>query len=309
MSGLFKFQPLSFSWVAIHPQPKGIVQFIGGAFFGSFPTVFYRYFLKELFEAGYTIVALPFRFSFRHWPIAIDLLQEQDILRQEMTKIAQRSGYESNIYQERSSYFWVAHSLGCKYVALLEFLSDEEWPKIASQCCDRSAYSQIQRIIDSRGIRHSIKGQPFLSIAPDIGNTESAIPVRSIARLLDKFGWGVLPTREETQCLIASSSLFNLTALISFNKDEIAGSKNDSNKSEEVQKNSDVLWLMKQLKNKKLPILHEELEGKHLEPLGIEFGNYIVDLNPWDKSIEPLHRRFLERWAIQFLDTLKKRLT
>ena len=46
------FQPISFSWVALHPQPKGVIQFMGGAFFGSFPTVFYRYFLGQLFESG-----------------------------------------------------------------------------------------------------------------------------------------------------------------------------------------------------------------------------------------------------------------
>jgi hypothetical protein len=41
MSNSFKFQPVSFSWVAVHPQPKGVVQFIGGTFFGSLPTLFY----------------------------------------------------------------------------------------------------------------------------------------------------------------------------------------------------------------------------------------------------------------------------
>jgi hypothetical protein len=48
METKIRFQPLSFSWVAIHPNPKGVVQFIGGAFFGTFPTVFYRYFLAGL---------------------------------------------------------------------------------------------------------------------------------------------------------------------------------------------------------------------------------------------------------------------
>ncbi|MEG5067561.1 DUF1350 family protein [Microcoleus sp. B3-A4] len=128
MSNSFKFQPVSFSWVAVHPQPKGVVQFIGGSFFGSLPTLFYRYFLQQLFEEGYTVVALPFRFTFRHWPIAIGLLKEQEILRTELTKIAHRLGYESEIYQEPSSYFWVGHSLGCKYIALLEFLSDDRYP-------------------------------------------------------------------------------------------------------------------------------------------------------------------------------------
>ena len=125
MREIFKFRPVSFSWVAIHPEPKGVIQFIGGAFFGTFPTVFYRYLLQELFEEGYTIIALPFRFSFRHWSIAIDLLKEQEVLRQELSEIASRLGYRQDVYQDKANYFWLGHSLGCKYIALLEFLSGE----------------------------------------------------------------------------------------------------------------------------------------------------------------------------------------
>jgi hypothetical protein len=118
----------------------------------------------------------------------------------------------------------------------------------------------------------------------------------------------VLPTREQTQDFIANSSLFNLTAIISFDGDKIAGSINDINKSPEEQKNSDVLWLIQQLSNRKFPLLSKEIEGKHLEPIGIKIGNYIVDLNPWDKFIKPLKKRFLEYWSVNFLDALKKRL-
>ncbi|MEG5063987.1 hypothetical protein QUB33_10220 [Microcoleus sp. B3-A4] len=175
--------------------------------------------------------------------------------------------------------------------------------------CDRPDYERIQRFIENLGIdRPSIKDQPSLLIAPDISNTESAIPVRSLAKLLDKFRLGVLPTREQTQCFIANSSLFNLTAIISFNRDDIAGSTNDINKSPEQQKNSDVLWLLQQLSNRQLPLLSQEIQGKHLEPVGLKIGNYIVDLNPWDKFIKPLKSRFLEYWSVHFLDALKKRL-
>ncbi len=309
MSKQFEFQPVSFSWVAVHPQPKGVVQFIGGTFFGTFPTLFYRYFLEQLFEQGYTVVALPFRFTFRHWPIAIGLLKEQEILRTELTKIAQRLGYESEIYQEPSSYFWVGHSLGCKYIALLEFLSDNRYPNIVDQCCDRADYEQIQSLIKNLGInKASIKNQPSLLIAPDISNTESAIPVRALAQLLDKLRLGVLPSREQTQCFIDSSSLFNLTAIISFDRDDIAGSIKDLNKSPEQQKLSDVLWLTEHLNNRKSPLVSQEIKGKHLEPVGIKIGDYIVDLNPCDKFIKPLKSRFLEYWSVHFLDALKKRL-
>ncbi|TAF57813.1 MAG: DUF1350 domain-containing protein [Oscillatoriales cyanobacterium] len=264
MQPVFKFQPISFSWVAVHPQPKGVIQFIGGTFFGTFPTLFYRHFLK----------ALPFRFSFRHWPIAVSLLQEQEILRKELTEVAKKLGWESDIYQERSSYFWVGHSLGCKYIAILEFLSDANWQNIANQCYGQDENRQIQKLIYNSSIETpSIKGQPSLLIAPDISNTESAIPIRSLAVLLDKLGLGVRPTRAETQCFIASSSLFNLTALISFDRDDIAGSVRE--------------------------------EGTHLSPIAIETGNYIVGLNHFNAFIKPIKYRFLEAECVKFLSALK----
>jgi hypothetical protein len=303
MPPVFRFNPVAFSWVAIHPEPKGVIQFIGGAFFGTFPTVFYRYFLQTLFEEGYTIIAFPFRFSFRHWSIAIALLKEQEILRKELSDIT-----GNDLYLEKANYFWLGHSLGCKYIALLEFLSSEQWKQIAESCIKPQAYQQIEKIITNAGLEiASILNQPSLLVAPDISNTESAIPVRAIARFLDRVGLGVMPTREQTQCFIEGSGLFNLTAMISFNKDKLAGSENDILKDKQTQENSDVLWFMLQLKTRKFPILHVELQGKHLEPLGVKVGKYIVDLNPFDKFIELLSGRLLERYTIQFLAQLRQR--
>jgi hypothetical protein len=309
MEPVFKFQPISFSWVAIHPQPQGVVQFMGGAFFGTFPTAFYRYFLKQLFEAGYTIVAFPFRFSFRHWSIAASLFAEQNVLQAELIELARKSGYDYHIYLENSNYLWVGHSLGCKYIALLEFLSGDRWKAIVQECSSQNESQRVENIIEeiAGGKKISIKGQSSLLIAPDISDTESAIPVRSLARLLDKIGLGVLPTRKQTQCFIARSSLFNLTALISFRDDTVAGNERDKFRSQEIQENSDVLWLIKQLQSRKPPLLHQELPGKHLEPLGVKIGNSIVDLNPLDKFIEPMSRRFIEGVVIKFLDKLKQR--
>lgn len=297
----FRFRAVSSSWVAIHSKPKGVIQFIGGAFFGTFPTVFYRYFLQQLFNEGYTIIALPFRFSFRHWSIAIDLLKEQEILQHELTEIASRLGYQNELYQEKSSYFWLGHSLGCKYIALLEFLSGEQWKQITECCVDQRTADQIERLIKNAGLEKiSILDQPSLLIAPNISDTKSAIHIRAIALFLDRIGLGALPTREQSRCFIRGSHLFNLTALISFNRDTIAGSVND-------RTNSDVLWFIEQLKTRKFPILHRELNGKHLEPLGVRVGESVVDLNPFDKFIEPLKLRQLEPTVIQVLVELRKR--
>lgn len=301
-----KFIPLSSSWVAIHPKPKGVIQFIGGAFFGSFPTVFYRYFLSQLFADGYTIIALPFRFSFQHWSIAIALLKEQSILQQVIADEARKLGYDDSIYADASKYFWVGHSLGCKYIALLEFLSESDWQDKLRQCADFREVEQVERAFESINPgKSSILNQPSLLIAPDISDTESAIPIPALARLLDRLGLGAIPTRKQTQCFIKLSDLFNLTAMSSFSQDTVAGSLTDSSKSPDIQAKSDVLWLFQQLHERGL--INQELPGKHLEPVGIRVGNYIIDFNPWDKFIEPISSRYLEAIALQFLEKLQQR--
>lgn len=313
MNEKIKFLPLSFSWVAIHPNPKGVIQFIGGAFFGSLPTIFYRYLLKALFDEGYTIIALPFRFTFRHWSVSINLLKEQKLLSQEISQIAKRLNYPTEVYQNPENYFWVGHSLGCKYIALLELLSGDRWRDILKRCnsdADRQIRQVEESIIDSPDLQRAIKGQPSLLIAPDISDTQSAIPrpLAFIARFLDSKNLGVIPTRKQTLCYISKSPLFNLTGIISFDKDTIAGSEQDRFKDEEQRRNSDVLWLIDYLKPGKFPLLHQELSGKHLAPLGIKIGNYVIELNPLTKCVQRIQDRPLERVVVQFLNKLRMRV-
>ncbi|MEP0959856.1 hypothetical protein NC995_25665, partial [Leptolyngbya sp. FACHB-1515] len=53
--------------------------------------------------------------------------------------------------------------------------------------------------------------------------------------------------------------------------------------------------------------LSSYLQGKHLEPVGIKINRYIVDFNPFDKFIQPLSRRQLERFTVEFLAQLRQR--
>jgi hypothetical protein len=303
----FRFQPISFSWVALHPEPKGVVVFIGGAFFGTFPTLFYRYFLRQIFEAGYTVVTLPFRFSFRHWSIALDLLQEERKIREYLLTLdasTQSGNSPQSCYKEDTKYLWIGHSLGCKYLCLLELLTDitlnpDQAESLWQKCIQlpKSGYQQaLQKLM---AINASIQGQSTILIAPDISDTESAVPkpLTFIAHWLDRRGWGVLPTRQETQCLINASSLFNLTALISFDRDTIAGNLAD--------KDGDVYWFFKQLGKRSHSPLVQELPGKHLEPIGIQVGEYLVDFNPLDKFIKPLAKYQLPSIALQFIAALQ----
>lgn len=275
------FQPVSFSWVALHPEPKGVVQFIGGAFFGSFPTLSYRHLLRGVYEAGYTVVALPFRFSFRHWSIALGLLEEQRRLRAFLPELAAQAGYNSEVYGRSDRYAWLGHSLGCKYIALLELLCGLGLDPTNTTLEQVIGVQNAAWLRDRLANAPTIWNQPAQLLAPDISDTTSAVPIKALAHGLDRLGLGVQPTRQQTLALIERSRLFNLTAMISFKRDRVAGSVKDP-----CPDTSDVLWLYQQLQAKGL--LHNELEGKHLEPLGVKIGPWLVDLNPLDKFLKPL---------------------
>ncbi|MEL6814786.1 MAG: hypothetical protein AAFP03_08225, partial [Cyanobacteria bacterium J06598_3] len=99
---------------------------------------------------------------------------------------------------------------------------------------------------------------------------------------------------QQTLDLIRQSALFNMTAMISFEKDTIAGSLGDIDTGV-----SDVLWLRQYLQTKSAPI--KELPGKHLEPVGWRIGNYIADFNLLDKFIKTLGNWQVANVAVEFL--------
>lgn len=266
MQSTFKFLPLKYSWVAIHPQPIGVVQFIGGAFFGTFPTLFYRYLFQRIYEQGYTIIALPYRFTFRHWSVAMGLVREQRSLRKAILDEAQRRGYAYKIYEEdptssAKNYFWIGHSLGNKYIALLELLTGLETKseqEILGDCVGRDQYQEIEERLQGVDFTEiSLLNQPSILMAPAITGIESAIPVKAVADLVKRLGLDVKPSVEQTHCLIKGSQLFGLIGLLSFAQDEIA--------SETVN------WLKANLPQK--PTQVAELKGEHLAPLGYRSGD------------------------------------
>ncbi|MGD1953398.1 MAG: DUF1350 family protein [Leptolyngbyaceae cyanobacterium] len=222
----FRFLPTRFSWMAIHPQPVGIIYFIGGAFFGSMPTLFYRFLLKSLFVNGYTVVALPFRFSFRHWSVALSLAENQNEIRQALLEEAKKQGFDTTLYQETLENpqdireYWIGHSLGCKYIALLELLTDFE---IFEQqtglftCLGEQQAQKIDCMIDKSNLHSvSLYNQPSILLDPVISDLDNAVPIKALQRLLSRL-IKVNPSRDETFCLIDKSRLFTLTSILSFN--------------------------------------------------------------------------------------------
>lgn len=140
-----KFQPVSHSWIALHPKAKGVIQFVGGALFGTFwPMFFYRSLLQRLFNDGYTIVILPFNFTFDHYAEAGFLIREQYEIMPELVRRAIFAGYDFEPYLKDQNFSWLGHSVGCKYIALLEAFST--LPEI-SKPSDPDYNHDIQKLI------------------------------------------------------------------------------------------------------------------------------------------------------------------
>ncbi|MBP0021545.1 MAG: DUF1350 family protein [Cyanobacteria bacterium SBLK] len=284
MSVRLKFIPLQFNWVAIHPQPKGVVYFIGGAGFGTFPTLFYRYLLRGLFQEGYTIIVIPFRFTLNHWSVAIDMVRDLKDLLHAIYEKARHLGYTDNLdlytnpEKIRSgSYYWLGHSLGCKYIALLEVLSDSEQSNIEhslNNCIkDKRQIKALKRALQGINLKEiSLHNQPSILMAPIITGIEGAIPIKFIADLVKKF-IDVRPTEKQTKCLIKLGKLFHFTALIGFKNDRVQA------------RAQTIYWLEKILPNVPFPLIYIESAGGHLAPLNLckdneELVDCLVDLLP-----------------------------
>lgn len=159
---LLKYEKIANSQALLHPQPKGIIQFIGSFIFGSFPAFTYKPLHEFLFDRGYSLILYKFPLNptqFNHWEVALDLLKEQHALKVEIIK-ALRSKQQStdliNLYLQPENYLWLGHSLGCKYIALLEILSND--PQKRSQVLQQCLGEQnAKRIIDSLDLIGSIQ--------------------------------------------------------------------------------------------------------------------------------------------------------
>ncbi|OKH48333.1 hypothetical protein NIES30_09875 [Phormidium tenue NIES-30] len=261
----FRFKPLTTSWAAIHPQPQGVIFFIGGAFFGTFPTVFYRYLLRSLYQEGYTLVALPFRFSFRHWSVAVSLANSKPQIRQELTALAKQQGYSYSLYGEDPNspafnYLWIGHSLGCKYIALLELLTDraKQDQAVLNGCIESSQSQHLAEALDDVSLKQiSLLNQPSILLDPVVSDLDSAVPIKSLRALVERF-IRVEPSIEQTYCLISRSRLFALTSVIAFT----------SQLAKETVSTLEELLTLQLSSFKTLPL------GNHLAVLGFKEGNF-----------------------------------
>lgn len=279
--------------VAFHPQPKGIIQFIGGFISGSFPQISFRHLFQHLYEKGYSLVVyhFPFHpFQFNHCSVSIEILEDLYKVRFQIIKqlfCTTASDQQLDFYANDTNYFWLGYSLGCKYILLLEILSDDHDQfqrrnEVLSSCLREEDFKKTQKDIEiadtyrdlaidnisellgrSCHINPFIKDQPSLLLAPEINNT-----VQVVNKHISLFSFWDFPNRDEIQCLIrGSTEIFNLMGLISFDQDTIA--------------KDDVNFLKCQLQNREFqPFLHKVFKGTHNKPVENHVGNLVscIDL-------------------------------
>ena len=267
----FKFKVISSCWVALHPEPDGVVQFIGGAFFGTLPNfssplmgfslfdpgpiVSYHYLLKQVFVRGYTVVVGLPRMTFNHWGMASQLLEKQQKLSASLFREAELLGYHTHVYQQPQSYLWLGHSLGAKYITLLRSLSLKR---------------KELRARETR-LPIPVEGQPALLIAPCFQ------PPAWISSYIH-------PSQDETRSLLKEAGLQAPMAMISFHQDFTAGNL--------TYQMGDVYWLYEQLTHQREEglVICSELKGNHYQPIGYSGG---------DSTLAEL--------VVHFLDVLKKK--
>jgi hypothetical protein len=210
---------LPHGFVSIHPEPEGIVHFIGGYFFGSGVSCWYKTLLESL-QQRFTVHSYSYSFAqLSHWVIAKDLLEQIEQVKKEGIRTAKQMGYNPEIYSDPSKHCLVGHSLGCECIGLIRFLGFEKNQQIqileaARQelgaktvtdldFCDVKALPQLQSI----PYRASLLMAPCFKTPTAVSWLLKVRPQQDLVRyLIDK-----------------NTHLLPLTSLISFKRDTIAG--------------------------------------------------------------------------------------
>jgi Protein of unknown function (DUF1350) len=226
------------------------------------PNVSYSYFLNSLYEEGYTIVTQPFRLDLNHEKIAQEIFEERN-------RVLQTLG-ES--YQGIPR-IWVGHSLGCKYITLLEMLGEGD--------------TETQ---------FPLKDQPSLLIAPDLSDTREAVRIEPIARYLDDIGKGVKPNRQEMKIRLEASKRFG-------------GTQSQSPETSDVALITKILEKTKGniLIKEEIPGKHLEIVGIRVCKADGTFA--LVDLDVTDGILEDAAKRKTESCVVQLIQELRQKLT
>jgi Protein of unknown function (DUF1350) len=214
-----KIIALPHGFVSLHPEPEGIVHFIGGYFFGTGVSCWYGSLLERL-QQRFTVHSYSYSFAqLSHWIIAKDLLEEIEQVKSEGTCFAKQIGSNPEVYANPDKHCLVGHSLGCECISLIRFLGFQKDQQIqmlesARQILGPQEVTEFDfSDVEALPQLQSIPYQVSLLMAPCY-KTPTAI-----SSLLK-----VRPQQQLTRYLIQQSpDLLPKTALIAFEGDTIAG--------------------------------------------------------------------------------------
>ena len=226
------------------------------------------------------------------------MVQDQEELLAAIRQEAEFLGYTDNLdlytnpAKIRSgNYYWLGHSLGCKYITLLQRLTDLEilredhqnvYDVIGNYIKDKRQAQNLITALKSIDLTDnlkqlSLKNQPSILMAPIITGIEGAIPIKAIADVVKKF-IDARPSESETKQLIEDGArlieerkLVSAMAIIGFNKDQVQA------------KAKTIGWLREILAHLPVPPINRQLAGTHLAPLNLldrnnELANVLIQL-------------------------------
>jgi hypothetical protein len=263
-----QFRQIGNAKVSLQENPKGVIQFFGGYFFGTFPTCFYNKLLADLKSYGYTIVVFPYSLSSDHILVAETLFESHTNTLKELEKV-------DDFYKDHKNYSWVAHSLGCEYIALLNLLSNNDKnkrdniasainnvPTILTEINEDAVRRIFQLSLQLKNTLSPIGEQLSVFIAPCFRPPTSFL--QCIIKPTQEQMWHCIEEKKDTS--------FQLTSVISFTNDGIAGNGNKCQQcnfdidTKYSQKCSDVCFLIEKLRLKNRD-LWVELDGDHMTPI------------------------------------------
>ena len=184
-----EWREISGGWVYLpHTEIKGIIHFLGGAFVATAPQISYRYFLEQLADEGYGIIATPFLNTFDHFAIAREVLNRFETILERLHKT-------NSLGQGYFPIYGIGHSMGCKLHLMIGSLF--EVPRAGNILISFNNYP----------VRRAI---PFADQLP----------------ISETFDLKFNPSPRETNKLISDEYKIPRNLLIQFRKDDIDQTRN-----------------------------------------------------------------------------------
>lgn len=214
-----KLIPLKHGVVWVHPNPEGIVHFVGGYFFGTGVSCWYKS-LLDRFKQRFTVHAYSYSFAeLSHWRIASELLEQIEAVTVEGIRTAKQSGFSTAVYSDPNYHCLVGHSLGCECIALIRLLGIQKEDQLKlldsarTKLGDRAVTHQDFTDVETLPQWQPVPYRASLLMAPCF------LTPTAVSWLLK-----VRPQQALVQYLIEQKpELLPLTSLISFEGDTIAG--------------------------------------------------------------------------------------